>query len=255
MTPVHWSRLRQQRALRRGLTRFEARLPSWTNGIGFHARITATVHTNPPYPQSADELAATIRTTLRKAASDASHECDPADLATSRDICARHLASRRSLPTDPPVEFDAKVEIGLLPDDQAAVKALLAAQRRQATTDALRHQQTESLARELADPAAVLTRWIDQHPDRWGSPPNTKAIEEIAAVFAQYRPKHVRTVEHAALEIVREFLDSFQDPPQKRMIYEVLAAGMRHANRPDHAAKAEALLNGCESTNSPANDT
>lgn len=254
MNLLRWSRRRQQRALRRALTRFEARLPSCTDGIGFHAQITAAVHTNPPYPQSTAELAAAVRTTLRKAASDVSQQCDPADLATSRDVCGHHLASRRYLPTDPPIEFDAKVVISLFPDDQAAVNALLAAQRRQATADAVRRQQTESLARELADPAAVLTRWIDQHPDRWGSPPDTRTIEQIADVFARYRPHRERTVEHATLEVIREFLDSFQDPPQKRMVYEVLAAGMRHANRPNHAAKAEALINGYKPTTAPADN-
>ncbi|MFI1830224.1 hypothetical protein ACH41E_27875 [Streptomyces sp. NPDC020412] len=197
------------------------------------------------------EIAAAIRATLRKAAADVSKECDPSDLATTRDICGRHLAVRRSLSTDPLVEYDAKVDIILLPDDQAATNALLAALRRQATADAVRRQQTGSLARELADPAAVLTRWFDQHPDHWGSPPETKVIERIAAVFARYRPEHERTVDHAALELIREFLASFQDPPQKRMVYEVLAAGMRHAHRPDHATRAEALLDEHEPSGAP----
>ncbi|MEL3946537.1 hypothetical protein [Streptomyces sp. LNU-CPARS28] len=255
MSLPHWSRRREQKALRRGLTRFEVRLPSSVDGIAFHAQITATVHTGPPYPETTDELAAVIRATLRKAAADVSQECDPCDLAASRDVCSRHLSHRRSLPTNPPVAFDARAVIDLLPDDQAAVSSLLAAQRRQATADVLRRQQTESLARELADPAAVLARWIEQQPDVWGSPPDTNAIDKIAAAFAQYRPERERTVEYAALEVIREFLDSFQDPPQKRMVYEVLAAGMRHANRPDHAAKAEALLNGHEPNNALRSDT
>ncbi|MFF9403466.1 hypothetical protein [Streptomyces sp. NPDC014744] len=255
MALLRWSRRREHRALWRGLTRFEARLPSSVDGIGFHAQITATVHTDPPYPQGADEIAADIRTTLRRAAADVSKECDPADLATIRDICGRHLANRRFLSTDPPIEYDAKADIDLLPDDQVAVNVLLAALRRQATADAVRRQQTDSLARELADPAAVLTRWIDQQPDRWGSPPKTEVIEQIAAVFAQYRPERERTVDHAALELIREFLASFQEPPQKRMVYEVLAAGMHHARRPDHAARAEALLDKHEPVSAPTSGT
>lgn len=252
MAPLHWSRGREHRALQRGLARFETRLPSRVDGIGFHAQITATVHTDPPYSQSTDELASAIRATLREAAADVSQKCDPADLATTRDVCGRHLAGRRFLPTDPPVAFDAKADIDLLPDDQAALNELLNALRRQAIADAVRRQQTGSLARELADPAAVLARWIEQQPDRLGSPPDSKVIEQIAAVFAQYRPEREHTVDHAALELIREFLGSFQDPPQKRMIYEVLAAGMRHAHRPDHAAKAEALLDENEPTSVPA---
>ncbi|GGU47045.1 hypothetical protein [Streptomyces coeruleorubidus] len=244
MTFSRWSRRRTRRALRRGLSLFEVRLPSKVPGIGFTARITATVLTDPPYPQSADELAAAIRANLRRAASDIAYGCDPADVATARDVCGRHLARRRSLATEPPVEYEAELTLDLLPDDQAAVRSLLSAQRRQAVTDILRRQTTEAMAQEMAHPAALLVRWIEQQPDHWNSLPDPETVDRIAAAFTQYRPEQERTVEHTALEVIREFLDSFQDPPQKRMVYEVLAAGMRHAKRPEHAARAEALLNG-----------
>ncbi|MEU5092839.1 hypothetical protein [Streptomyces sp. NPDC021356] len=244
MASTRWARRRTPRALRRALSRFELRLPSKVPGIGFTARITATVLTSPPYPQSTDELAASIRAALRRAARDISPTCDPADLATARDVCARHLARKRSLATEPPVEYQADLTLDLLPDDQAAVRSLLSAQRRQAVTDILRRQTTEAMAEELAHPAALLVRWIEQQPDHWAALPEPETLDKIAAAFAQYLPQHERTVEYAALEVIREFLDSFQDPPQKRMVYEVLAAGMRHAKRPDHAARAEALLNG-----------
>jgi hypothetical protein len=244
VTSFRWARLRTRRSLRRALSRFEVRLPSKVPGIGFTARITATVLTDPPYPQSTEQLAAAIRAALRRAASDISPTCDPADLATTLDVCGRHLARRRSLATEPPVEYQAELTLDLLPDDQAAVRSLLTAQRRQAVTDILRRQTTEAMAEELTHPAALLVRWIEQQPDQWATLPAPETLDKIAAAFAQYRPEHERTVEYVALEVIREFLDSFQDPPQKRMVYEVLAAGMRHAKRPEHAARAEALLNG-----------
>ncbi|MEU3047306.1 hypothetical protein AW27_015285 [Streptomyces sp. PCS3-D2] len=255
MITTRWSRRRTRRALRRGLTRFEVRLSSNVPGIAFTARITATVHTGPPYPQSPDEMAGAIRATLRKAAADVAHECDPADLGSARDACGSHLARRRTLPTEPPVEYTAKVALDLSPDDQAAVASLLTAQRRQAVTDALRRQRTHAMAKELTEPAAVLVRWIEQQPDGWSSPPERKVIDEIAAAFTQYRPDHERAIEYAALEVIREFLDSFQDPPQRRAIYEVLAAGMRHAKRPDHAARTEALIGGHPLSTDPASGT
>lgn len=255
MFSTRWSRRRTRRALGRGLSRFEVRLPSTVSGIAFTARISASVLTDPPYPQSPDELADAIRAALRKAASDVAHECDPADLASARDACGRHLGRRRSLPIEPPVDYRAKVTLDLLPDDQAAVTALLTAQRRQAVTDALRRQQTEAMAKELADPAAVLVRWIEQQPDGWKDLPAPDVVGKIATAFAQYRPQHERAIEYAALEVIREFLDSFQDPPQKRAIYEVLAAGMRHAQRPEHAAKTEALLDGHAMAADLASDT
>ena len=83
--------------------------------------------------------------------------------------------------------------------------------------------------------------------------PSPETLRKITEAFSQYRPEAERTVEYAALEVIREFLDSFQDPPQRRMVYEVLAAGMRHAKRPDHAVKAEALVNGYPGPSAPEN--
>jgi hypothetical protein len=233
-----------RRTLRRRVSRIEVRLPSKVAGIGFAARITATVITEPPYPRETEDLAAAIRAALREAASDVSHECDPADLATARDTCGRHLARRRSLATEPPVEYEAVLTLELLPDDQTAVEALLAAQRRQAVTDLLRRQTTEAMAEELTHPASLLLRWLEQQPDDWENLPSPETLRKITEAFSQYRSEAERSVEYAALEVIREFLESFQDPPQRRMVYEVLAASMRHANRPGHAAKAEALVNG-----------
>ncbi len=157
----------------------------------------------------------------------------------------KHLSRPRRLPTDTPVEFKAELTLDLLPDDRAAVAELLAAQRRQAVTDVLRRQKTEALAAELADRAAVLVRWADQEGIDWA---NLSAVADgvgkVAEVFARYRPEDERTVEHEAVEVLREFLGSFPEPSRKRMLYTLLAAGMDSAQRPRHAAKAQALLNG-----------
>jgi len=240
-----WSRRRTRRMLRRRVSRFQVRLPSKVPGIGFTARITAVVITNPPYPKQTDDIAAAIRASLRSAASDISRTCDPADLATAQDICAHHLARRRSLATHPPIEFEATLTLSLLPDDQTAVDSLLSAQRRQAVSDTLRRQRTDALVAEFTHPAALLARWLEQQPNGWRDLPEPEKLSEISKAFSQYRPEAERTVEYAALEVIREFLSSFQDPPQKRMVYEILCAGMRHAERPEHAAKVEALANGC----------
>ncbi|MFH9424969.1 hypothetical protein [Streptomyces sp. NPDC017529] len=254
MASTRWSRRRERRVLRRDLSRFEARLPSLVTGIGFTAQITVTVLTAPPYPQSSEGLGTATRTVLREAAREVSARCDPADLASARDVCRRHFARHRSLPTDPPVEFRAEARLDLPPDDQAAVAALLTALRSQSVTDTLRRQKTEAFAQELADPAAVLVRWIERQPDTWGGLPDTSTITKVADAFQQYRPERERAVEYAALDLIREFLYSFPDPPQKRMLYEVLAASMRHAKRPEHAAKAEAILDLQSSMNERGGD-
>ncbi|MEU9324091.1 hypothetical protein AB0D91_09785 [Streptomyces canus] len=245
MASNRWSRHRARKAVRRGLTRFEVRLRSSAPGIGFTARITASMLTEPPYPGPVEEIAGAVRTTLRDAAGEVSQRCDPADLASARDACGQHLARVRQLPTDSPVEFTAELTLDLLPDDRAAVAALLAAQRQQAVTDILRRQKTDALAAELADPAALLVRWIERDDADWSQlPAFADKVNVVAERFAQHRPEDERTIEHEAVEVLREFLTSFPDQTQKRMLYTLLAAGMDTAQRPQHAAKALALLNG-----------
>ncbi|WP_327156377.1 hypothetical protein [Streptomyces tubercidicus] len=250
MASTRWSRRRTRRTLRRGLTRFEVRLKSACPGIGFTAWITATVTSEPPYADTEEEIVHAIRIALRQAAADASQTCDPADLPSARDVCGQHLRRPRTLPTDPPVNFRADLTLDLLPDDRAAVGALLAAQRQQAVNDILRRQKTEALASELAEPAAVLVRWIEQEQAAWTKPPNDDAVKTVASAFAAYRPERERTIDHEALEVLREFLSSFPDPAQKRMLYTLMAAGMAGAQRPQHAAKAQGLLNGHTPTDS-----
>lgn len=72
MTSTRWARRRARKAVRRRLTRFEVRLRSACPGIGFTARITATVLTEPPYPSSVDEITGAVRTTLRETANEVS---------------------------------------------------------------------------------------------------------------------------------------------------------------------------------------
>ncbi|MFD5264869.1 hypothetical protein [Streptomyces sp. NPDC058335] len=245
MTSTRWSRRRARKAVRRSLTRFEVRLRSACPGIGFTARITATVLTEPPYPSPVEEIAGTVRTTLRASANEVSKKCDPADLATARDVCGQHLAQLRQLPTDPPVEFTAELTLDLLPDDRAAVATLLTAQRRQAVTDILRLQKSDALAAELANPAALLARWIERDDADWNRLPEfAEKVNTAAEVFARHRPADERSVEHEAVEVLREFLASFPGHTQKRMLYTLLAAGMDSVQRPHHAARAQALANG-----------
>ncbi|OKI02413.1 hypothetical protein A6A06_15340 [Streptomyces sp. CB02923] len=198
----------------------------------------------PPYPHPVEETASKVRQVLRKAATEFARTCDPADPASAHDALGAHLGYQRSLPSSPPVVFEAALTLDLLPDDRSAVAALLAAQRKQTVADVLRRQKIEALARELTNPAAVLARWIEQDHADWAQPPCEDAVRTIAQSFAQYRPAHERTAEFEALELIRDFLDSFPDLSQKQMLYALLAGGMHHTNRPEHAAKAAALLDG-----------
>lgn len=48
------------------------------------------------------------------------------------------------------------------------------------------------------------------------APGTPRLAASWASSVARYRPEHERTVEHQALEVLREFLASFPEPSQKR---------------------------------------
>ncbi|MGA5008006.1 hypothetical protein ACPCDX_23810 [Streptomyces koyangensis] len=217
------------------------RLATRHGGIAFTARITPLLDSDPPYPDLED-AAWQIRKRLRAAALDFAAECDPADLDHAKAAFAHLMNQRRSLPTTPPLTFRARGTLKLLADDAKAVHALLTAQRAQAVQEALRLQEVHALAQHMADPAAVLTRWLEDQQGLPDTLPGEKEVQNITDAFARCRPHGERAVEHHALDLIRDFLSSFPDQPQKHMLYTILAQGMRHAGRPHHAATAAALL-------------
>ncbi|WP_147483994.1 hypothetical protein [Streptomyces albidoflavus] len=239
---AQWAaRRRARRALRRRTGRFDVRLATRHGGIAFTARITPHLDGGPPFP-ALDDAAWQIREQLRSAAMDFAAECDPTDLAHARAAFSHLLGMPRRLHTTPPLAFHATGSLRLLDDDARAVRDLLAAQRAQAVEEALSLQKVHALTQQMAEPAAVLARWLEHQNGLPAAPPGEEEVQEIADAFARYRPHGERAVEHRALDLLRDFLSSFPDQPQKQMLYTVLAQGMHHAGRPGHAAAARTLL-------------
>ncbi|MEV7213421.1 hypothetical protein AB0O31_10075 [Kitasatospora cineracea] len=197
--------------------------------------------TTPPDLAAAEAVAERIRTVLCDAARDAARGCDPADLAATRNTLARHLHRKRRLATDLDLEFSAVIAVDLAPDDLAAVERLLGSQREQGIAEALRRQRTAALARELADPAAVLVRWIEQADADWAKLPTPEQAAALAGRFAEHRPDRERSVDFELLEVLREFLAGFAEQSQRQMLCALLASGMRRADRPMHADRVEAI--------------
>lgn len=210
-------------------------------GIGFHVVMAASVQSDPPYEMDAQEVIDEVRARVRHHAADVLQHCEVFDLPSVQDHCARALSRVRSLACDPPLKFAATVVVDLLPDDQAAVAVLLAAQRKQALEDTVRRQKAQAIAEELADPATALLHMLQGEKADWSKANEDKA-GALAKIFAQYRPPHPQGSEYALVEVVRQFLDSFTEPEPKRMLYELLAGSMRAANRPQQAASVEQLM-------------
>ncbi|MGW1464556.1 hypothetical protein ACWCPT_09445 [Streptomyces sp. NPDC002308] len=217
---------------------FEARLESAHAGIAFQVAFHVQVQSVAAPLMDAGGTARAVRIALRHEAADVLRRQPATDLHSVQDLLAREMARSHTL-VDPEVRYGARVHVSLLTGDQAAVEALLAAQREQSKATAIRRQEAEDLAEELSDPAGVMARWVAADVTDW--PKRATEAKALAELFASYRPPGRHGVEYALVEAVREFLASFPEPAQKRMVYGLLGAGMRKAERPAHAARVEEI--------------
>ncbi|MFD9293214.1 hypothetical protein ACFWBV_34150 [Streptomyces sp. NPDC060030] len=217
---------------------FEARLESVHVGIAFQVMFDVQVRNVAAPLADAGATARAVRIALRHEAADFLRQQPATDLHSVQDLLAREMARSHTL-LEPEVRFDARVHVSLPTGDQAAVEALLAAQREQSKSTAIRRQEFEDLAEELSDPAGVMARWATADTSDWVK--RSAEARALAELFAAYRPPGRHGVEYALIEVVREFLASFPEPAQKRMVYGLLSAGMHRAERPAHATKVEEI--------------
>ncbi|MFJ4125198.1 hypothetical protein OG336_19355 [[Kitasatospora] papulosa] len=227
---------------------FEARLSSAHEGIAFQVMFHARVQDLGLTLADTDGAARAIRIALRHEAADFLRQQPATDLHSVQDLLAREMARGHTL-VDPAIHYDARVDVTLLPGDQAAVEALLVAQRKQSKATATRRQELEDLAEELSDPAGVMARWASTDSADWAK--RSGEAKTLADLFATYRPPGRRGTEYALVEAVREFLSSFPEPAQKQMVYGLLSAGMQRAERPAHAAKVEEIAEAIVRTPDP----
>ncbi|MFB9735215.1 hypothetical protein ACFFRO_08725, partial [Streptomyces thermocoprophilus] len=143
---------------------------------------------------------------------------------------------------DQATQVTASVHLELADEDRAAVKELLTAIRAQAATDTLTRQRTETLARELAHPAALLARWLQQPDAQITKPPSEAELEALARRLRGYPKDRDEPLELQLLDVLRDFLAEFPKEEQKRLLVVLLANGMRAARKPGHADRAEALV-------------
>jgi hypothetical protein len=236
------SRRARRKQLRRKISTFSALLRSSRPGIHYTATIHATLTPEPSGPYDPDEIADRVRTALRITAAAAVRDQDPIDLPAAQDACAQQLRRPKALDLpDQATQVTASVHLELADEDRAAVKELLTAIRAQAVTDTLARQRTETLARELAHPAALLARWLQQPDAQITKPPDEAELEALARRLRGY-PKHRdEPLELQLLDVLRDFLAEFPKEEQKRLLVMLLANGMRAARKPGHADRVEAL--------------
>ena len=229
--------------------RFEARLDSERQGIAFHVVFHARVRSVPVSSTDPDEAARAVRIALRHEAADFLRQVAATDLYAAHDLLAREMARTHTL-VDPEIRYDARVDVTLLPGDQAAVEALLAAQREQSIATAIRREEIRAVAEELSEPAGIMARWASTDAADWAK--RAGEAKALAEVFAGYRPPGRQGVEYALVESVREFFASFHEPAQKQMLYGLLSSGMQRAGRLAHAARVEEIAEAARGTQVPA---
>ncbi|MBP0455982.1 hypothetical protein [Streptomyces montanisoli] len=235
------SKRARRKQLRRRIGAFSAVLRSSRPGILYTATIRATLTPDPSGPYDPDEIADRVRAALRITAAAAVRDQDPIDLPAAQDACAQQLRTPQSLGLPGRATVTASVHLELADEDRAAVKELLIAIRAQGTTETLSRQGTEALAKELAHPAALLVRWLQQADAQITQPPGEAQLEALARRFRSYPKDRHEPVELQLLNILRDFLAEFPKEEQKRLLMMLLANGMRAARKPGHADRVDAL--------------
>ncbi|WP_326766061.1 hypothetical protein OG978_17105 [Streptomyces sp. NBC_01591] len=236
------SKRARRKQLRRKIGAFSAVLRSSRPGIHYTATIYATLTPEHSGPYDPDEIANRVRTALRTTAAAAVRDQDPIDLPAAQDACAEQLRKPQDLDLpDRATRVTASVRLELADKDRAAVEELLTAIRAQATADTLTSQRTEALAKELAHPAALLARWLQQPDAHVTQPPDEAELEALARRLRGYPKGRDEPVELQLLDILRDFLAEFPKEEQKRLLMMLLADGMRAARKPGHADQVEAL--------------
>ncbi|MER6598256.1 hypothetical protein [Streptomyces parvus] len=239
----HTSKRARRKQLRRKIGAFTAVLRSSRPGIHYTATIHATLTPEPTGPYDPDEIADNVRAALRITAAAAVRDQDPIDLPAAQDICAQQLRMPQELDLpDQVTRVTASVHLDLADKDRAAVEELLTAVRAQGTTDTLTRQRTQALAKELAHPAALLARWLQQPDANVTHPPDEADLEALARRLRGYPKDRDEPVELQLLGILRDFLAEFPKEEQKRLLVILLANGMRAARKPGHAYRVEALI-------------
>ncbi|KOT61533.1 MULTISPECIES: hypothetical protein [Streptomyces] len=239
----HISKRARRKQLRRKIGAFSAVLRSSRPGIHYTATIHATLTPEPSGPYDPDEIADRVRTVLRITAAAAVRDQDPIDLPAAQDACAQRLRGPHDLNfPERATRVTASVHLELADEDRAAVKELLTAIRSQGTTDTLASQRSEALAKELAHPAALLARWLQQPDAHVTQPPDEAELEALARRLRGYPKDRDEPVELQLLNILRDFLAEFPKEEQKRLLVMLLANGMRAARKPGHADRIEALV-------------
>lgn len=236
------SKRARRKQLHRKIGPFPAVLRSSRPGIHFTATIYATLTPEPSGPYDPDEVADVVRTTLRTTAAAAVRDQDPIDLPAAEDACAQQLRRPQDIGLpDRATQVTASVHLELADEDRAAVKELLTGIRAQAAADTLTSQRTEALAKELAHPAALLVRWLQQPDAHVSQPPDEAELEALARRLRGYPKDRDEPLELQLLGILRDFLAEFPKEEQKRLLMMLLANGMRAARKPGHADRVEAL--------------
>ncbi|MEU5186718.1 hypothetical protein AB0G83_06090 [Streptomyces klenkii] len=231
----------RRRILKRGVTEFPALLHSRRPGIRFTAIISASLVSQPTGAYEPEVLADSIRDILRAAAAGAVRRLDPVDLPAAQDACARSLRRERNIDDVSGLAFTAEVRLTLAPEDEEAVRDLLAASRAQSIAEALGRQRSRALAADLAHPAGVYTWWLQNPEFDLKKVPQDTELKSVADKLQGYPMDREEPLEVQILEILREFLNSFSRDEQKLLLMKLLADGMRASSRPHQAAAIEAL--------------
>lgn len=250
MTTSWWRQRSARLLLQKGITNFDARLPSSCAGIAFHSRIIGQLHGPLDHPAATPtQSAAAIRILLRSTAADISRRHDPTDLDAARDACALHLHQPRPIPAYPDVLVTATLDLTLGSTDREATQLLMAERQQQAVEAAVQRQRHQVLRDMLSDPTLAVLWWLDTHADAltgFSKPDQLRdlltRLREISEHLRQLPPSTDTPLEQQLLELLRTFVSSFTEDHQKLMLMSIMALGFSQTGHPHLVASIEHLI-------------
>jgi hypothetical protein len=165
----------------------------------------------------------------------------PADLAEATDMCNQRLAVPLPVPSRPNVSVTAAVTLSLSGDNQKALGEFIAARRKQGIQDFSQRQRASAIRDCFADPAFVLSWWLDRGGEASTKIPKASELREFMDTLKGYPRIVDNPIEYQILDLLRAFIAEFPDLHQKQALLTLLGNGFDRAGADTLARRAESL--------------
>jgi hypothetical protein len=166
-------------------------------------------------------------------------------------MCNQRLAAPLPVPSRPDVSVTATVRLSLSGENQKALREFITARRKQGIQDLSQMQRASAIRDYFADPAFVLSWWLDRGGEASTKIPKADDVLEFVDALSKYPRIVDNPIEYQVLDLLRAFVAEFPEQHQKQALLTLLGNGFNRAGAYTLARQAESLA----SEESPGNGT